>query len=83
MLVTLTVSIAVLAKDFGSFISLIGWSCTGTLGLILPGYMMIKYNNGRDLSRAMYIACWALFVIGTIMCIGGTVGSVMEIIHGE
>ena len=83
VLVTLTVSIAVLARDFGSFISLIGWSCTGTLGLILPGYMMIKFNGGKDLSSVMYFASWALFIVGTIMSIGGTIGSVLEIIHGE
>ena len=51
VLVTTTVIVAIFAKDFGSFISLIGWSCTGTLGLVLPGYMMIKFNNGNDLSR--------------------------------
>ena len=44
---------------------------------------MIKFNNGRDLSRVMYFASWTLFIVGTIMSIGGTIGSVLEIIHGE
>ena len=83
VLVTTTVIVAIFAKDFGSFISLIGWSCTGTLGLVLPGYMMIKFNNGNDLSRFLYIACWLLFVSGIIMTISGTIGSILEIIHGE
>tara|TARA_A100001015_G_scaffold159475_1_gene177196 strand:+ start:2415 stop:2744 length:330 start_codon:yes stop_codon:yes gene_type:complete len=50
---------------------------------IIDKSLTIKFNNGNDLSRFLYIACWLLFVSGIIMTISGTIGSILEIIHGE
>lgn len=87
-LCVLVVSIGILFSDFGMFLSLIGYPCMGTLGLVIPPLMCIsmdmrsKKKNGRmgSFDRA---ACWTIMLVGSIACILGTVYSVVEVIRVE
>ena len=74
--------------DFGVFLSLIGYPCMGTLGLVIPPLMCLSLDarskkRGGRISRMDRIMCWAVMLLGAIACILGTVYSVAEVIHVE
>jgi len=84
LLCLIVVGIAIGFDDFGTFLSLIGYPCMGTLGLVIPPMMCLsldmKSKNGR-LSPFDRTLCWTIMCLGAIVCIVGTVYTVAEVLN--
>jgi proton-coupled amino acid transporter len=71
--------LAISFDNFGKFLSLIGYPCMGTLGLVIPPLMCLSLDMRSKEGRLSYldrIMCWVIMCFGAIGCIIGTVYSV-------
>ena len=77
---------ALLLTDFGSFLSLIGYPCMGTLGLMIPASMCLSIDARSKRARMSVCdraLCWIYVSVGTILCIAGTIFSVAEVMRSN
>jgi amino acid permease len=82
------VAIGIMFTDFGMFLSLIGYPCMGTLGLVIPPLMCISMDarskrKGGRMRRVDRFVCWSIMLLGAVACILGTVYSIAEVIRVE
>ena len=81
MLCLVIVAIAIGFDDFGQFLSLIGYPCMGTLGLVIPPLMCLSLDmrskEGR-LTTFDRTLCWIIMCVGAVVCLCGTVYTIAD-----
>ncbi len=88
VLCALCVGAGLAFSDFGTFLSLIGYPCMGTIGLVLPPLMLLTLDarSGKAagrLDRTTRALCWTIMCVGAVVCLVGTVFSVAEVMKAQ
>jgi amino acid permease len=80
LLVAVTAGVAFAVRNFGAFLSLIGYAGYGFQGFVQPAWFYLVVFRETLTSREI-AACTALCIIGVASIIGGSTVSIMEMVQ--
>lgn len=81
MLVCFTLVMAMCIRNFGPFLSLIGYLGFGVLGFMAPALFYLRLHTNA-LSTWDLLMCWTFILIGAVALVVGSTLSAIELLQG-